>query len=54
MQYQLDEDLPLFGHSSIAGLIKRLNPKKVVVKKGKQGSLDPNSTWAKARAGWVT
>ena len=54
MKYQPNEDLLLFSYSFIACLIKRLNSKKVTMKKGKQGSLDPNSTQSKAQVGQVT
>jgi hypothetical protein len=33
---------------------KRLKPDVTVVKKGKQGTKDPEAVWSKARLEWVT
>ena len=53
-QYRMDNQLPLRGLNQISGLLKRLETISVAVTKGKQGNINADSPWAKARYNWTT
>ena len=47
--YRRENALEEVTKSCLYGLVRRLNPKRTALRKGKQGSEDPESEWAKAR-----
>ena len=44
----------LISESCVSYALRKMRPKLVKIKKRKQGSVDPNSPWSKARYEWTT
>ena len=51
--YRSEMNKPRVGYSSVYSIIDKLQPKISTIKSRKQGSLDADSNWAKARFQWV-
>jgi hypothetical protein len=53
-EYREEEHLPDVGLSTVHRTMNRLRPVTRRVKRRKQGNMNPDSPWAKARLRWVT